>query len=327
MNIDRQGPMDQLERAVASASGGAAMPWWDIAVVIAVTALTLVLSVRFQLNEALYAATRHFEWFQADELPIAMLAFSVSLIWLAWRRYRHAERELVARRITEARLAAVIEDNRRLARENRRIQEDERKYLARELHDELGQYLNAIKLDAVAIRTGPADPEQCRRAAEAIVSAVDHVHGAVSEMIARLRPVGLDELGLRAALEHSVERWRARQAETHVRLALHGDLDTLPEATSLTLYRLIQESLTNVEKHARARSVDIVLECSGEGAHGAIRLTIADDGCGMDPHARSDRFGLQGMRERVEAAGGEFRIESAPGRGTRVMARLPVAAP
>src|SRR5579871_302986 len=298
----------------------------DIVVVIALTALALLISIRLQLNEALYALTRHWEWFQADELPIGMLALSVGLIWLAWRRYRHAMDELAARRVAEARLETALEDNRQLAQENLRIQETERKHLARELHDELGQYLNAIKLDAVAIRDGGgAEAEGGRRAAAAIVRAVDHVHASVSGMIARLRPVGLDELGLTAAIEHCVHHWRERHPDTDVRFEWNGELEGLEETLTLTLYRIVQEGLTNIDKHARAGRVEIRLERGPAGSKGeTLRLTVTDDGRGMDAGARSGRFGLSGMRERVEMAGGTFTLESAPGEGTRLSACLPV---
>src|SRR6202044_3346038 len=177
-----------------------AVAWRDVAIVAGVTVLAFVLSAHFQFTEALYALTRHWEYFQVDELPVGMFALSLGLIWLSWKRYRDADRELEARRIAEARLEAVLSENRRLAQENLRIQEVERKHLARELHDELGQYLNAIKLDAVSIRAGGVPVAGLYRdASQSIIRAVDHVHVAVSGMIGRLRPVGLDELGLVAA--------------------------------------------------------------------------------------------------------------------------------
>jgi glucose-6-phosphate-specific signal transduction histidine kinase len=301
--------------------------WVEVAIVIGVTALTLLISIRLQINEAFYALSRHWEWFQADELPLAMLSLSIGLIWLAWRRYRTASVELAARRIAEAQLARVLEENRTLARENVRIQESERKHLARELHDELGQYLNAIKLDAVAVRDSPALDEPSRRSAVAIVRAVDHVHTVVSGMIARLRPVGLDELGLTAALENCVHHWRERHPGTEVRLALRGEFEGLEESLSLTVYRLVQEGLTNIDKHARAGHVEIVLERVGAAQESAERLalTVADDGCGMDPDAPTGRFGLRGMRERVEMAGGTFELVSALNEGTRLRATLPVS--
>jgi signal transduction histidine kinase len=134
---------------------------------------------------------------EIDELPIGMLVLLICLMWLSWRRYEHARRELNARRVAEARLGVALAENRQLAQENLRIQEMERKHLARELHDEFGQYLNAIKLDAVSIReSGGHEPQLSTRASMSIVRSIDHVHRAVSDMIGRLRPVGLDELGL-----------------------------------------------------------------------------------------------------------------------------------
>src|SRR5580692_1515019 len=131
-------------------------PWRDVAVVIGITTFSILCSDYFNLNEALYALTRREERFQIDELPIGVLVLLICLMWLSWRRYVHAQREIAARRTAEARLEAALTENRRLGQENLRIQEVERKHLARELHDELGQYLNAIKLDAVSISEGGA---------------------------------------------------------------------------------------------------------------------------------------------------------------------------
>jgi signal transduction histidine kinase len=302
------------------------LPWLDVAVVIGITALTLILSAHFQLNEALYSLTRRWEHLQLDELPLGMLVLSICLIWVSWRRYQHARRELRARRIAEARLALVLAENRELTQENLRIQEIERKHLARELHDELGQYLNAIKLDAVSICESRANnAEFSVNASLAIIRSVDHVHAAVSGMIGRLRPVGLDELGLAAAIEHCVDQWQQRLPDTRFLLSIEGSFDDLNESLTLTLYRLIQEGLTNVYKHAGASQVAVTLHRSEAVPSAAeeLRLTVADDGCGMETSARVSRFGLSGMRERVEMAGGTFSLESAPGHGLKFEVRLP----
>jgi len=301
------------------------LPWLDVAAVLGVTAVSIVLSIHFNLSEALYSLTRRWEHFQVDELPVGMLVLSISLIWLSWKRHRHGRRELRARRIAEAQLAAALSDNRRLAQERLRIQEIERKHLARDLHDELGQYLNAIKLDAVSIReSGGGDAQFSTNASLAIIRAVDHVHGAVSGMIGRLRPVGLDELGLVAAIEHCVDQWRQRLPKTRFSLSVSGEFDDLGESPALTSYRLIQEGLTNVYKHADARKVEIALQRSRSAQDGTdeLRLTVADDGRGMESGIRTSRFGLSGMRERVEMAGGTFVLQSAPGRGLSFEARL-----
>jgi two-component system sensor histidine kinase UhpB len=303
--------------------------WRDTAFIVAITAASIIFAARFNLNERLYGFTRHWEQFQIDELPIGMLVFLIGLMWLSWRRYQHARRELNARRIVEARLTEVLAENRELAQENLRIQETERKHLARELHDEFGQYLNAIKLDAVSIcESRGRDPAASAHAAESIVRTVDHVHGAVSDMIARLRPVGLDELGLVAAIEHCVDYWRQRLPSTRFSLSVRGDFEDLSEPLNLTMYRLIQEGLTNIYKHADARQAAIALERvkSGPGDAGQLQLTVADNGRGMRSSTRTSRFGLSGMRERVEMEGGTFVLDSTPGRGFRFEAHLPAHA-
>jgi two-component system, NarL family, sensor histidine kinase UhpB len=302
-------------------------PWRDIMVVIGITVLSIIVSIYFNLNEALYAFTRRGERYQLDELPIGVLVLLICLIWLSWRRYDQARRELRARRIAEAQLGVALAENRNLAQDNLRIQEMERKHLARELHDEFGQYLNAIKLDAVSIcESGGHQPEFSTNASLSIIRAADHVHRAVSDMIGRLRPVGLDELGLVAAIEHCVVYWRQRLPGTKLILSLRGNLEDLSEAVNLTLYRLIQEGLTNISKHAQARQAEITVERieSPERHLSELRLAVADDGCGMEPSSPTTRFGLSGMRERVEMAGGSFVLESAPGRGLSFVARLPV---
>jgi signal transduction histidine kinase len=307
----------------------AAVPRWDTWLVFAATALSGVLAAHFNWNESLYSLTRHEEYFQVDEWPIGILVLLVGLMWLSWRRYRHACRELGARQAAEARLTAVLAANRELAHENLRIQEVERKHLARELHDELGQYLNAIKLDAVSItEQSSVDPRLAMDAASAIIRSADHVHAAVSGMIARLRPVGLDELGLIAAIEHCVDEWRPRLPTTRFALSVRGDFEGLGERLNLTVYRLIQEGLTNIYKHANARNAEIILERleSGSPGRGGLRLRVADDGCGMRSAARTSRFGVSGMRERVEMEGGTFMVTSSPGHGCQFEALLPAMA-
>jgi two-component system, NarL family, sensor histidine kinase UhpB len=310
-------PMPQLTHRLHKAESAA---------VIVAAILSVVLAAHFQITEALYAHTRRLEYFQLDEMPIGLLVLAIGLIWLSWRRNRQALRELHARQLAEAQLEGVLTENRKLAQEHLRIQELERKHLARELHDELGQYLNAIKLDAVAIcESAGSDAPFSTTTSLSIIRSIDHVHSAVSDMIRRLRPVGLDELGLLAAIEHCVDHWRQRLPDTRFSLTTHGDFDALDESLTLTLYRLIQEGLTNIYKHAAARQVDIVLDRRASAASGLdeLILTVADDGRGLDPGARTSGFGLSGMRERVEMSGGTFVFESAAGRGFCFEARLP----
>lgn len=302
----------------------------DIGIVVLVTLLAALIGASLELNERIFAGTRRWEHLQIDELPAALVVLSASLAWFAWRRYREATSELARRRTAEQHLAATLLENRRLARQFMQLQESERKRLARELHDELGQYLNAIKMDAVTIQRRSAGEDASSaipRAAAAIVEHADHLYAIVRDLIGQLRPTGLDELGLRAALEHYVEHWRARQPQIRLEVRLEGDLDGLGEQLDLTIYRLLQEGLTNVARHSGARRVDvrIVRGVADASRQDEILVEISDDGRGADPAGRDHGVGLIGMRERVEALGGHLHIDSRPGRGFTVRATIPVS--
>ena len=217
-----------------------------------------------------------------------------------------------------------LAEQRRLAQRYVLLQEAERKALARELHDELGQYLNAIKIDAVALRDDEAPSAARRMSATSIITNADHVYGTVGSLIRRLRPVGLDELGLAAALEHIVDGARARAPSTRFKLAVEGDVEHLGETSDLTIYRLVQEGLTNCAKHASASEVEIALVRAREARGDRVSLTVTDNGAGANWAGRPDGLGLVGMRERVEALGGELQITTAPGYGFRFVASFPL---
>jgi signal transduction histidine kinase len=140
-------------------------------------------------------------------------------------------------------------------------------------------------------------------------------------MIRRLRPAGLDELGLSAAVESCVDQWQQRLPATRFSFSATGDLDSLSEHVNLTIYRLVQESLTNSFKHAEANHIDVVLNRSRQANE--IQLVVSDDGKGMDLQERKSGMGLSGMRERAAMLGGTLVIDSAPGRGFTVEARIP----
>src|SRR6478736_4675712 len=208
--------------------------WRDLGLAVALAATSGVIAARFDLHESVFSWTRRWEWLQLDEFPVALLVFALCLAVMN------------ARRLMD--LRGLLRENRLLAQRALAVQEAERKHLARELHDELGQYLNAIKLDAVSISDSGGDAPVSTGASLAIIRSVDHVHRAVSDMIGRLRPVGLDELGLVDAIEHCVDHWRQRLPEMQFELSVSGSFDGLSEPATLTVYRLIQEGLTNIYK-------------------------------------------------------------------------------
>ena len=293
-----------------------------------VTVGAWVLCGAFNLTEALRHLTAPYERYQLDELPSMLLVLGLGLTWFATRRYGEATQEIARRKLAERQLAAALADNRRLAQQYVELQEAERKALARELHDELGQYLNVIKLDAVGLRDDQrSSPAATHQRTSAIVENCNHIHGALATLIRELRPAGLDELGLAAAVEHCVQTWQTRLAHVSLGLSIDGDFTTLPEITAVTLYRLVQEALTNVAKHAAAHHVSIRLARAGAGDLGGerVEVTVADDGLGTAAGLPTRGLGLIGMRERVMALQGELVFASAPGRGFELCARIPLS--
>lgn len=213
-------------------------------------------------------------------------------------------------------------DNRRLTRRLIELQEQERRYLARELHDEIGQCITAIHADAAAIRDAGAAQRPVREGAEAIMQVAGNIKQLVRGMLQRLRPATLDRLGLQPALRELVADFRERHPDVRCTLTVNADDRTLDDEHAITLYRAVQEGLTNVARYAQAAQVAIDLKVP---AVGDVELRLRDDGRGFDPAAVSG-FGLSGMRERVQVLGGQYRLDSAPGQGTRIYIRLPATA-
>lgn len=304
----------------------------DLVWVIALTVLAAALGSIFDVSELAYRWTRGLERFQLDELPGSLCVLSIGLAWFAWRRYREVVHELGRRRELEAQTERLLSDNRRLAGQALQARELECRHLARELHDELGQYLNAISLDAARIRdlSGEREPE-IHRVSLGLIRSASLVYRQIGGMIRRLRPIGLDEFGLPSALEQCVDDWRERLPDASFSLAIEGEFTGLSDALTITLYRLVQEGLTNVSKFARASRVEVFMvrtpsEALGSGMADEIVVTVSDDGPGVDLGQPRGGLGLIGMRERVEALGGEFHAASQPGQGFLFCARVPAHA-
>lgn len=305
----------------------------DAALITVISVAAAFICVKVDLSEALLGWTVLHERLQLDELPAVLLVVAICLVWFSARRYFEARRQLVLRRATEDRLAQALTENQRLAQQYLDMQESERKALARDLHDELGQYLNVIKLDAVAIRDAcrPGCPPAAATAS-AMIDTVDRVYGVVSGLIRQLRPVGFDELGIAAAIEHCVEDWRVRLPEVAIALSIDGDaLREVDEIRGLALFRLVQESLTNVARHSQAARVDIrITRTRLADTEDFLEVSINDDGRGADldtPRVGRKGLGLVGMRERAAAFGGSLQLASRRGEGFRVVASLAVAGP
>ncbi len=202
-----------------------------------------------------------------------------------------------------------------------RAQELERSRLARELHDETGQALTSILLGLAAVERSES-AEAAHAAAGALRGLVVETLQNVRRLAVELRPSALDDFGLEPALQRlgrSVSETAALDVQVEARLGLKR----LPPEVETSLYRIVQEGLTNVVKHAEAAHVSVVLTRKS----GSVLLMIEDDGRGFDTAARSDleRLGLRGMRERVDLLDGSFDVESAPSTGTTLIIELPIA--
>jgi PAS domain S-box-containing protein len=236
------------------------------------------------------------------------------------------------RDITEHKLAQQaerdLEQNRKLTQLIQSRLEGERRAIARELHDELGQCITAIKTIGTAIsnRTSESAPD-IHSNAQTIVSVASHLYDVVHGIIRQLRPTALDHLGLSETLRDAVAAWGSRHPETACDLVLEGEVEGLGETVNITIYRIVQECLTNVVRHAAASSVEIrVSRGQDSSRRDAMRVTVRDNGRGLAQGGERDsaRYGLMGMRERVQALNGEFSIETSPGRGVTVCAVIPV---
>ena len=311
----------------------------DALIVLAIAMTAAIVCVKWDVSEALAGWFKLYERQQLDELPPVLLVLATGLIWYSARRYQEVRRQVILRRATEKQLAAALAENQRLAQQYVELQEYERKALARDLHDELGQYLNVMKLDAVFIRdAGQGDEALVGTASRALIDNVDRIYAVVSNLIRQLRPVGFDELGIAAAIEYCVNEWRARLPDVTMDLSIVGDLRELVEIKRLALYRLVQESLTNIARHAHATRVSIRIERAGRlervglgmdagDGFDEVVVTIADNGRGLDLVAPRAGLGLVGMRERVAALGGRLKLTSRPGAGLEIAAAIPLAPP
>ncbi len=228
-----------------------------------------------------------------------------------------SERERLERLVGE-RTATLSE----LAHHLQQVREQEREHLARELHDELGALLTAAKLDVARLKPRidlslPDSAERLQHLGETLNSGI----ALKRRIIEDLRPSSLSNLGLTTSLEILTREFAERSG---IALQTHLEAVQLSDSAQLTVFRLVQEALTNIHKHARAGKVLVSLTAQS----GQARIQVRDDGCGFDADgAPASAYGLLGMRHRVEAEGGRLSIGSTPGEGTLVSATLPCAVP
>jgi two-component system sensor histidine kinase UhpB len=294
----------------------------DLFKAIVFVSLIYWLSWHFDAAEQLSGFTSRYETMQLDELPIAMLMAALAGIWFSRRRMEEIKAEANLRAEAESSLASLLSENRALAAHARQIQEQERKRMAQDIHDDMGQYLTAIRLDARSL-TKLDDPVVVSRA-ERIGMHTEHVQKAIRNLLHHLQPVALDEYGLIDAVRHMVQEWKGQHPATRFNCMLDYKCGNLPDNIKLTAYRVVQEALTNISRHAEATVVSVTIEVSGE-RNKALEIKVKDNGKGCDMSANSRQgFGLTAMRERVAVVGGSFMWQSAVNSGTCISIRLPL---
>ena len=244
--------------------------------------------------------------------------------------------DITARKQGEEQVHKLLTQNRSLTQRFFETQEMERRHLARELHDEFGQWLTAIQLHSQVISELAQDKKTSTiyTSARTIHQSAKQMNTVTRSIIRELRPQALDDLGLGEGLRELLNQWQTHHPNTTCELDIQcglGKLDQckfekLDERISITLYRIAQESLTNAAKYADASHLSIQLFCGQQNGRQpkSLILTIEDNGKGMDLLAPSKGMGLTGMRERTLAAKGEFFLNSEPGDGVRIEVRLPI---
>jgi signal transduction histidine kinase len=201
-------------------------------------------------------------------------------------------------------------------------QEEERARIARELHDETAQFLTALSLDLATMQKSVRRNPEVAHVLERLQSMTRQISQGIYRMVHDLRPAQLDDLGLVAALGYLVDE--ARHNQLHIAMTVNGNRQRLDPLVETVLFRVAQEALTNIERHAGVSQASLTLSFDAE----EIRLAVRDEGVGFNPAKDllpPHGWGLAGMRERVESVGGHFRIDSTPGHGTLVEVVVPAS--
>lgn len=295
-----------------------ARAWDKLRLLLTLSAFTIAavcLLVYLSINQALQPAqviVSGLKKMQQGDLAVRLPNFKL----LEWQQTATAINDLVHHQ------QQLLNERQQLTYKLITLQDEERRYLARELHDELGQCLAAINALAASI-TQTAEQECPILVDEAKnISRINgHIMQTVRDLLVKLRPAEVDELGLEASLNRLLSEWNTRAGgQTHYHLTLNGDCSQLTEPLPMTLFRLIQEGLTNIAKHAHASCATIELTITDN----SVALGITDNGHAKLPFAPSAGIGLVGMYERISALGGQLTLENNASGGLSLSITLPL---
>ena len=291
----------------------------DLSLIAVLVLAFWVLASMSELSEQVSIFSQRYEKIQLDELPLTLLVLSIGLIWFAWRRTQEAHAQLQERSRSELKVQELLQHKSDLLQRLYTAKEDERLALARELHDEMGQTSTAIRTEvAVLQRIGRLHPE-ADESVERIAESAQHLSQMTRQMLHRLRPPALDSMGLEQALMSLCDNWQ-NSTQNVCELKTSALPEGLNDYACVTVYRIVQEALTNVTRHANAKHVRVQLTLDTQG----LNLNIEDDGQGMaDTQAVHQGFGLLGMQERVASVAGRMSISSKLGQGVRLAIQIP----
>ena len=293
--------------------------WTDALYLLVVTLLFWLVATHWELSEHIAAFSGFYESLQLDELPFLLVVLFFGMAWYSWRRSVEAKQEVVERTRSEHKVQELLKHNSDLAQRLFTAQEDERRALALELHDEMAQTVTAIRTEAVLLTSQLTHQQEMNASVQRISQAAQQLSQITRHMLHQLRPVALDSMGLQEALLALCQRWQDSSG-----IVCKTEIDPLtgqmPDYVNVTLYRLVQEALTNVARHAQARHVQVNLTLRGN----QLGLSITDDGMGIGPtQGESQGFGILGMRERVASLKGSFQMQSEAGQGVCIRIELP----
>ncbi|MDT8311329.1 MAG: sensor histidine kinase [Methylophaga sp.] len=294
--------------------------WHNLQAVIGVLSFSILavcLLVYMTINRMLKPAqliVSGLEKMRDGQLNTRLPAFDIA----EWRRTSQAINALADSQ------QQVLADNQRLALKLLNVQEEEHRYIARELHDEFGQCLAGINAMTTSIsQSARQEYPKILPELESINHITEHMMVALRNLLTRLRPVEVDEIGLQKSLQKLIKSWHQRSGnQTRFELTINADLATLPEPLPVNIYRVVQEALTNIAKHAHATKATIQLHYSSADE---LQLLIEDNGlANNDDIQQSLGMGLLGIHERVGALGGQTHITANHGGGLKMLITLPI---
>lgn len=291
----------------------------DVIILTICVTLSYVIMLYINLAEFITENFEKYEKFQLDELPYLVLLVAISMAIFTKNRMAELNTTIALKQIAEDANLKLLNENKLLTQHVLEVQERERLELARELHDDIGQFLTGISLDIATLASYQDD--NIALLAKRISNNCMLTRNISRKLIRRLRPPSLDSQGVVAAIKVAIREWLLYNPNTIANIEIDEEIKSHNEKTNITIYRIIQEALTNISKHAQASHVNITLKHNH--AKSALLLSIHDNGIGIHAIDNNFGFGIIGMRERVHGLHGEITISSTLAKGTSIDVFIP----